>query len=68
MVGGTNEVCADDGAYSINGGSAQILCKLDADPTLVTASWPAYYGDVYWTAGDCLVDAEGKFLIFSSSG
>ncbi|KIL95720.1 glutamine synthetase [Fusarium avenaceum] len=58
MVGGTHKLCADDGAYSINGNTAQILCKLDANPTLVTVTWPADYGDVYWNKDDCLVDAE----------
>lgn len=60
MVGGTHKLCADDGAYSINGNTAQILCKLDANPTLVTVTWPADYGDVYWNKDDCLVDAEGE--------
>ncbi|CAJ0540914.1 Ff.00g077880.m01.CDS01 [Fusarium sp. VM40] len=44
MVGGTHKLCADDGAYSINGNTAQILSD---------------YGDVYWNKDDCLVDAEG---------
>lgn len=66
MVGGTHKVCASDDAYSINGDTAQILCKLDANPTLVTVSWPAHYGDIYWNKDDCLVDAEGKLLPFLS--
>ncbi|KAF4985617.1 hypothetical protein FGRMN_11147 [Fusarium graminum] len=58
LVEGTHEVCASDDAYSINGDTAQILCLLDANPTLVTVTWPAYYGDIYWTKEDCLVDTE----------
>ncbi|KAF5672290.1 glutamine synthetase [Fusarium heterosporum] len=61
-VGGTHDVCASDDAYSINGDTAQILCRLDANPTLVTVTWPAYYGDIYWTKEDCLVDAERNII------
>lgn len=56
-------MCASDDPYSINAGTAQITCRLDANPTFVTVSWPEYYGDVYWTAEDCLVDAQGKYPI-----
>ncbi|KAF4345887.1 glutamine synthetase [Fusarium beomiforme] len=62
MVGGTHKVCASDGPYSINGDSAQILCKLDANPTLATVTWPRYYGDIYWTKDDCMVDAENNII------
>ncbi|KAF5011282.1 hypothetical protein FDECE_2582 [Fusarium decemcellulare] len=61
-VGGTHEVCASDDPYPINGDSAQITCKLDANPTLVLVTWPQEYGDIYWTADDCMVDARGWTL------
>jgi hypothetical protein len=64
MVGGSHEVCASDGPYSINGGTAQILCKLDANPTLVTVSWPKYYHEIFWTKDDCMVDYDGKLSLF----
>lgn len=53
-------MCASDGAYAINGNSAQIICKLDADPTYITVTWPQDYGDIFWGADDCLYDARGK--------
>lgn len=63
-------LCAGEVA-SVDGGSASFFAMFDGGDTtnkyvtancILIASWPSYYGDVYFGADNCLYDTQGKII------